>query len=105
MRISDWSSDVCSSDLIVVEPDELPGSEIGKVGVGEAEGDGPQQWPAGDGREGQQQRRQKQPGGAAPTSGKGGTRRDSRPTSGRHGSTVPGSARAPRDSRDRQSVV
>src|SRR3546814_12695785 len=78
MRISDWSSDVCSSDLIVVEPDELPGSEIGKVGVGEAEGDGPQQWPAGDGREGQQQRRQKQPGGAAPTSGKGGTRRDSR---------------------------
>src|SRR3546814_9779902 len=38
MRISDWSSDVCSSDLLCAQPNEatLPGIDIGFVGIGVA---------------------------------------------------------------------
>src|SRR3546814_11427047 len=33
MRISDWSSDVCSSDLPCVEQDEVGGARIGAGGL------------------------------------------------------------------------
>src|SRR3546814_11639128 len=43
MRISDWSSDVCSSDLDAGGRDDLPRSRIQESTVGWVERSGPQQ--------------------------------------------------------------
>ena len=52
--------------VVVQEADELGAGEVGQVGVGQAEPDGPQQWPAGNEREHDQHRRHEQPGRAHP---------------------------------------
>src|SRR3546814_7435211 len=38
MRISDWSSDVCSSDLLAVDEHQLPGDAFGVCSFGAGRG-------------------------------------------------------------------